>query len=96
MTAKIVADYKADPTKETVALLAVACGKSARSIIAKLSREGCYKAAEYVNKNGEKPEPKADMVEEIAKALGVASETLGGLDKATKAALTLIRDALTR
>ena len=95
MTAYIVAESKSNPTKDTVAVLAVAAGKTTRSIIAKLSREGVYKAAEYVNKNGEKPEPKAEIVEEIASLLGVASETLGGLDKATKAALTLIRDALT-
>ena len=89
-TATIVAAYMLAPTKETVATLATEFGKTTRSIVAKLSREGVYKKAEYVAKNGAKPETKEAKVEKIAKALGVAAEKLGGLEAATKVALDLI------
>ena len=93
-TAAIVAAYMLEPTKETVAELAAEFGKTTRSIVAKLSREGVYKKAEYVAKNGAKPETKEAKVEKIAKALGVAAEKLGGLEAATKVALDLIFSAL--
>jgi hypothetical protein len=90
MTKVIVETYSANATKETVAALAAKFGKTTRSIVAKLSREGVYKKAEYVAKNGAKPETKEAKVEKIAKALGVAAEKLGGLEAATKVALDLI------
>ena len=94
-TAAIVAAYMLSPTKDTVAELAAEFGKTSRSIVAKLSREGVYKKAEYVAKNGAKPETKEAKVEKIAKALGVAAEKLGGLEAATKVALDLILAAVT-
>jgi hypothetical protein len=94
MTAEMLTEYLANPTKETVAALAEKFGKTSRSIVAKLSREKVYKKAEYVTKNGEKPEAKEHMVTEIAALLGVPAEKLGGLDKANKVALALIREAL--
>lgn len=94
MTAEMLAAYALAPTPETVKALSEQFGKTTRSIIAKLSREGVYKKAEYVSKNGEKPETKNAIVEQIAKKLGVASEKLAGLDAATKHALVLIREAL--
>ena len=54
-TAKVVADYAAGVTVETIA---EALGKTTRSVIAKLSREGVYKAKEYKTKTGEKVEKK--------------------------------------
>ena len=36
--------YEANPTRETVETLAETLGKNTRSVIAKLSREGVYKA----------------------------------------------------
>jgi hypothetical protein len=95
MTAEMVAAYMLAPTKETVTGLATKFGKTARSIVAKLSREKVYKAAEYVTKNGAKPEPKEHMVSEIAALLNVTADKLGGLEKANKAALVMIRNALT-
>ena len=95
MTAAIVEAYKANATKETVATLATKFGKTSRSIVAKLSREGVYKKAEYIAKNGAKPETKEAKVEKIAVALGVAAEKLGGLEAATKVALDLILAAVT-
>lgn len=95
MTKAIVETYVSAPTSDTVKALAEEFGKSTRSIIAKLSREGVYKKAEYVAKNGEKPETKEAKVEKIANALGVTSDKLGGLEAATKLALNLILAALT-
>jgi hypothetical protein len=94
MAKEIVETYTANPTKETVESLAVKFGKTSRSIVAKLSREGVYKKAEYVAKNGDKPETKESKVERIAKAMGTSSEKLGGLEAATKSALDLILAAL--
>ena len=44
MTDKMVAQYTANPTRETVDAIAKDLGKNTRSVIAKLSREGVYKA----------------------------------------------------
>ena len=69
-------------------------GKTVRSIRAKLVREGVYVKKTYTTKTGGKPETKEKIVEDIAGTLGVSSEQLGGLEKATKGALTLIRGTL--
>jgi 3-hydroxyacyl-CoA dehydrogenase len=90
MTLAIVGAYTADPTKATVEALATKFGKTTRSIIAKLSREGVYQKAEYVTKAGAKPETKEAKVEKIAAILGVQSDKLGGLETATKLALDLV------
>lgn len=95
-TKEIVTAYTANPTKETVSALATKFGKTSRSIVAKLSREGVYKKAEYVAKNGEKPETKESKVERVAKAIGTTAEKLGGLEAATKGALDLILAALAK
>ena len=47
-TKQLVETYVAKPTPETVQELAVALGKTVRSVVAKLSREGVYKKAERV------------------------------------------------
>lgn len=86
-TASLKAQYAEGVTVEA---LAKAFGKTTRSVVAKLSREGVYKAKEYVSKTGEKPIAKEALVEEIAKALATDSEKLGGLEKANKAALQMI------
>lgn len=95
MTAKMVADYTATPTKETVAALATAFGKTTKSIVAKLSREGVYKKAEPTAKDGSPVVKKDAMVGMIATAIGVAEEKLDGLEKAPKVALKLVYAALT-
>ena len=40
----MIETYKASPTRDTVDMLAEKLGKNARSVIAKLSREGVYVA----------------------------------------------------
>jgi hypothetical protein len=95
MTAAILAAYVLEPTTETVKDLAAEFGKTTRSIIAKLSREGVYKKAEYVTKQGGKPETKETKVARIAAMLGVTSDKLNGLETATKMALDLVIAGLT-
>lgn len=94
MTATMKAAYVAAPTKDTVAALALQFGKTTKSIVAKLSREGVYKKAEYVTKAGTPPIKKDAMVTVIAGLIGSTDEALDGLEKAPKNALALIANAL--
>ena len=94
MTAKIVADYTANPSQDTVATLAETFGKSVRSIVAKLSREGVYQKKEYVSKSGEKPVKKDAHAEAIGSVLGLSEPEIDSLTKANKSALRKIFEAL--
>lgn len=86
--------YQENPTRETVEALAEKYGRSIRSIVGKLSKEGIYKRPNYTTKRGEVPVSKDDIVEMIAKAMEVPSESLEGLEKAPKNVLRLLLDAL--
>ena len=90
-TADAIAQYA---TGASIDAIATALGKSTRSVIAKLSREGVYKAKEYKTKTGGTVIAKETFVELIATALNVDAEKLGGLEKANKATLELIYKAL--
>jgi electron transfer flavoprotein alpha subunit len=93
-TARLIADYTANPTKETVATLATAFGKTTKSVVAKLVREGVYRKAEKVAKDGTPVVKKNELVEKIAEEIGVTSDKLDGLEAAPKNALKLILSAL--
>ena len=69
----MVGQYQAAPNRQTVAILANKYGKSEKSIIGKLSKEGVYKRAVYVTKLGEKPVTKAELVEDIEEYFGLMS-----------------------
>ncbi len=86
-TQRLVEEYKAKPSMITVEDLAVAYGKSPKSIIGKLSREGVYERAVYKNKSGSLPVTKVEIVSSIATNLGIEMEYLEGLEKAPKATL---------
>ena len=86
VTAKMVEAYKAG---ETVEAIAVAVGKSVRSVVAKLSREGVYKAKAKAEGKG-KGVTKADLVAKIAEKFGVEATKLESLEKATKEALEVL------
>ena len=86
-TGYIVSRYKDMPRMETVEHLANELGKSTKSIIGKLSREGVYERAVYKSKGGELPVTKTEIVCNIAENLGVEIEHLAGLEKAPKATL---------
>tara|TARA_Y100001937_G_scaffold120081_1_gene176736 strand:+ start:1028 stop:1426 length:399 start_codon:yes stop_codon:yes gene_type:complete len=83
----MVKEYQANPTRDTVDVLAEELGKNARSVIAKLSREGVYVTQPRVTKRGEPIIKKAELVSEIATILGVSIEQIATLEKATKADL---------
>ena len=76
-TAEIVARYQAG---ETVEALATALGKTTRSIVAKLSREGVYQAK--TRATGTARVRKAELVDKLAVACGVAPEVFESLEKA--------------
>jgi len=84
MVAKMTKTYEAEPTMDTVKVLAREFGKTTRSIIAKLSREGVYKAQPRTTKTGEPVVQKKELVMEIATVLGVDEANITSLVKATK------------
>lgn len=90
-TAKAVADYQAGVTVDAIA---AAMGKTARSIVAKLSREGVYKKKEYVSKTGEKVEKKDATADAIGAVLRLTEAETESLTKANKTALKKIFAAL--
>ena len=87
VTTHIVNEYNKEPSTETVQKLSEELGKSTKSIIGKLSREGVYQRATYKNKTGELPVTKVELVNNIAENLGIEVENLLGLEKAPKATL---------
>ena len=76
--------YNESPTRDTVQILAEELGKSTKSIIGKLSREGVYQKAQYVSKTGEFPITKKELVVKIADAVDGELEKLEGLEKSPK------------
>ena len=90
-TAKMVSDYKDGIAVESIA---ETLGKTVRSVVAKLSREGVYVAKTYVSKSGE-PVVKKDMVaDSIGLILRLTEAETESLTKANKAALSKIFAAL--
>ena len=91
MIAEITTKYSADPVRATVDALADKFGKSPRSIIAKLSTLGIYKAPARVTKTGAPVVKKEALVAEIVAAIGVE---LPSLVKANKQDLEALVSAL--
>jgi len=90
----MVETYKDNPTRETVDDLAEELGKSVKSIIGKLSREGVYKKTVYKTKTGEDPITKRELVETVANLLDIDSSKITGLEKAPKADLKNLLEAV--
>ena len=86
--------YTANPSMEMVELLSEKLGRSKKSIIGKLSREGVYKRESYRTKTGELPTTKVEMVSNIADTLGIELHSLEGLEKSPKNALRALSGAL--
>jgi len=93
-TEYMIEKYKTNPSRDTVEELADEFSKSIKSVIGKLSREGVYRREVYKTKTGESPITKLEIVESIADALGLESESLVGLEKAPKATLKTIERVL--
>lgn len=99
-TAELKAAYVAvrelgeDARKAVVDTFAAKFGKGARSIVAKLSREGVYVAKTYTAKTGEKPVKKDAHADAIGAILGMNENDTSSLAKANKTALVKIFSAL--
>ena len=91
MVAQMIDAYEANPSRETVDLLAGEMGKSVRSIIAKLSREGVYVAQPKVTKTGEPVIRKQELVASLQSHFGIEIPTLV---KASKADLQRLVDSI--
>jgi len=89
--ATLVAEYKAGTTVEA---LAETLGKSVRSVVAKLSREGVYVPKTKAAGTGRVT--KSDLVNRVATAVGVDAATLDTLTKASHEALEALANAVTR
>ena len=87
MVETLVNGYKDGASVET---LAAAVGKSVRSVVAKLSREGVYVAKGKAKASGTKAVTKADLIAKIAEKFEVEVATLASLEKATKEALEVL------
>ncbi len=87
MVATLVEGYKAGTSVED---LAVAVGKSVRSVVAKLSREGVYVAKGKAAGSGKVAVTKASLIAELAARHNVEPEVLASLEKATKEALSIL------
>lgn len=97
VTEKLLEAWNAsDKSKEAVVTLATQFGKTARSIVAKLSREKVYVKQAYVTKTGEVPVSKEQHVAAIAAFCGVRPDQLESLEKANKGVLQILQDVLTK
>ena len=93
MVDAMVADYQANPTPDTVAALATEFNKSTRSIVAKLVREGVYKAQPKAVAAKVAVVRKSELVATINEALGLE---LASLEKATKGDLEKLVAAVSK
>jgi hypothetical protein len=90
-TANLISDYTNGVTVEQ---LAQNLGKSARSIVAKLSREGFYNKKVRTTKTGEAVVKKDAHADAIGAILRLAENDIESLTKANKSALRAIFEAL--
>jgi len=90
----IKSSFKEDSTQENIKFLSQKFDVSTRSIIAVLTAAGLYKKPGYLTKVGEKPIPKQEIVDMIAKAMQVDPDNLEGLEKTNKSVLRLLLKAL--
>ena len=94
MVEELVAAYEDAPTRATVDEFAKKFDKPARSIIAKLVREGVYKAVARATKQGTPVVRKSELVAQIQAALG--TNQLESLVKASKADLQALAELAER
>jgi hypothetical protein len=90
-TTQVIADYVGGVSVEQIAM---SMGKSVRSIVAKLSREGVYQKKEYKTKTGEPVVKKDAHADAIGAILRLPENDVESLTKANKSALKAIFEAL--
>ena len=88
---KMSQDYLAGVSVQNIAEV---LGVPERSVIAKLSSLGVYQRKLYVNKRGEQPRKKEELIEKLAELLNVNLDLLESLEKANKSVLLLLERAL--
>jgi hypothetical protein len=88
-TAAIAADYANGVSIETIA---ANVGKSVRSVVAKLSREGLYKAKERTTKNGDPIVKKDNLADQLGMLVGLTEAEVTSLAKVNKTALLKLLD----
>lgn len=93
-TTALVAAYREAPTAETVAAFAETFGKSVKSIVAKLSREGVYQKKQYITKAGVAPVRKEALADELQAVFNLSEAEADSLAKANKTALLKILAAV--
>lgn len=86
-TIALVNAYTSGTTVET---LAENFGKSVRSIVAKLSREGVYQKKVYTTKTGDTPLSKDVLADKIGSWVGLSESEIDSLTKCNKTALQKI------
>ena len=91
MVSELVAAYEDNPSRATVDKFADKFNNPARSIIAKLVREGVYKAVARATKQGTPVIRKSELVEQIESNLG---NSFPSLVKASKADLQALITAI--
>jgi flavoprotein len=90
-TLNLLAAYAAGTSVET---LAAELGKTVRSVVAKLSREGVYQKKTYVSKTGEAVVKKDALADKMAEVFGLTEAEADSLTKANKTALKKILDKM--
>lgn len=81
LTEEIIAEYTANPTRETVDAIAERIDKSVRSVIAKLSSAGVYQTPQRTTKTGEEIVKKEELVRDVCTWLGIEAPTLAKTGK---------------
>lgn len=76
LTQKIIAEYQANPTRDTVNAIAERINKSPKSVIAKLSAAKVYQSPQRLTKTGDPIVKKEELVKEIEEWLGITAPTL--------------------
>lgn len=93
-TANMIELYTATPTRETVEAIATNLGKSARSIIAKLSREKVYIAKVYKTKTGESVTKKVSLIDKLTELVDLTEPEATSFEHVNKTALVKLLAAL--
>jgi len=81
ITAEIINEYSANPSRETVDQISARIGKSARSVIAKLAAAGVYQTPVRTTKTGDAIIKKEELVTDIEKWLSIEAPTLAKTGK---------------
>ena len=87
ITDKLVDGYKSGLTVQN---LAQSFQVPERSVIAKLSSLGVYQKKQYLNKRGEVPVKKSELIYKLSELLQVPEDQLESLEKVNKGVLQML------